>query len=615
MKTVVALLLVAALGSAAFLLLRADVPGLAAEPSDPKATWAKVEASEELILALDPQMKRLGFAMANLALPDFQSLQVFDDQVEWNDVTVRSAAHETFDSVGVSAVAWQVASEHQRSPQAAVKMWTRVLEQIDYWEHAKFYIIKGQFLTDARDQFETETGFVGLARLRSGAWNSLEGKLTLTWKRKPDVNGQPDWRVSKWTVAKFAGTETKHTLFDEVLDDVLPKDGDLVRARQSLHEQLVLKSFESDKWPSEHFSREAFDHHPGVAVVDLDQDGFDDFYVMERWGKNLFFRNNGNSTFTEVAANLGLDIDGHTSSAIFADFDNDGDKDVVLGRTLAPSMYLENQRGRFVDRSAAALAAPLPGWVSSVSVTDYDGDGLLDVYFSTYASQYLNRHPEVGEGFLPDDEAAELRRLMTSKEAHKYLNLPGPPNVLLRNLGGGRFQRTDREAGLRVFKNTYQSTWGDYDGDGDQDVYLANDFSTHDLFRNEGNGKFVDVSESTGTTDLGFGMGASWGDYDNDGRQDLYVSNMYSKAGRRITAQLDYLDPRVGQMARGNSLFHNEGERFTQVAGEAPPAMLVEKGGWSWGSQFMDVDNDGFLDIFSLDGYYTSPKEDGLPDL
>ena len=119
-------------------------------------------------------------------------------------------------------------------------------------------------------------------------------------------------------------------------------------------------------------------------------------------------------------------------------------------------------------------------------------------------------------------------------------------------------------------------------------------------------------------------MGATWGDYDNDGDQDLYVTNMYSKAGQRITAQIAQLDSRFPQMARGNSLFRNEAPndnfqssifntQFTKVSGMAPPALAVEVGGWGWGSQFMDVDNDGFLDIYTLSGFYTVPKAVALP--
>ena len=98
-----------------------------------------------------------------------------------------------------------------------------------------------------------------------------------------------------------------------------------------------------------------------------------------------------------------------------------------------------------------------------------------------------------------------------------------------------------------------------------------------------------------------------------DGQLDLYVSNMYSKAGSRIVRKIDGLDPRIAQTALGNFLFRNEGGRFRRVSGRAAPALLVEHAGWSWGSQFVDVDNDGDLDIYAPNGMYTAPRELARP--
>ena len=109
-------------------------------------------------------------------------------------------------------------------------------------------------------------------------------------------------------------------------------------------------------------------------------------------------------------------------------------------------------------------------------------------------------------------------------------------------------------------------------------------------------------------SDRSVGMGSSWADYNGDGRLDLYVSNMFSKAGRRITAQIPGLDPRTPYSAEGSLLFRNEGARFTQVAGLEPPALMVAKVGWAFGGQFVDIDNDTWPDIYSPSGFYTAPK-------
>ena len=84
---------------------------------------------------------------------------------------------------------------------------------------------------------------------------------------------------------------------------------------------------------------------------------------------------------------------------------------------------------------------------------------------------------------------------------------------------------------------------------------------------------------------------------------------MYSSAGRRITEGVDGLDPRLAQMSRGNSLFRNAGSHFDKVSGLEPPALQVEKAGWSWGGQFVDIDNDGFLDVYAASGFYTAPRQ------
>jgi hypothetical protein len=106
----------------------------------------------------------------------------------------------------------------------------------------------------------------------------------------------------------------------------------------------------------------------------------------------------------------------------------------------------------------------------------------------------------------------------------------------------------------------------------------------------------------------GFGMGVSLGDYDNDGRQDPFFTFMFSKAGSRITEMFDGLEARMYDGVRGNKLWRNSADRFQLVSGPAPPAMQVSKTGWSWGGQFADFDNDGFLDLYVSNGYYTPPE-------
>jgi hypothetical protein len=136
---------------------------------------------------------------------------------------------------------------------------------------------------------------------------------------------------------------------------------------------------------------------------------------------------------------------------------------------------------------------------------------------------------------------------------------------------------------------------------------VANDYAPDQLFRND-SGSFLDVTSGSGINTLGFAMGASWGDYDGDGDQDLYVSNMYSKAGRRITEQIPGLDDRMSAVAYGNFLYRNDGDGgMKRMSGADGKPIPVHLAGWSWGGMFTDFDNDGFLDLYVSSGYYTPP--------
>lgn len=588
---------------------------------DLRLAWAEMSAGEELLLKLTlPLKKTLSSSILNLKLPDHEGSLLFADQVMVRDLT-----GDAIGSAPARALTPQltqreltIAQQTQTISRDSLLLWQPLLTTVKYFEHAKFYPIKGHFLDDTHQRYETYVGFYALARLDQGKRASVEGKLTLVWGREPSAPAEEasGWRIKEWHTSRLQIQESDQLLFDDILDLVL-SPADLAEARRSRHEEFVLKFLLGEEdgvrsKPHELFSLPAFDRHPGVAIVDIDDDGFDDIYLLARWGPAMLLRNQGNGTFSESADAYGLALTDFNSSAIFADFDNDGDPDVFVGRTLAKSVYLKNEGGVYVDHSNE-IDVPMPFFVSSMSAADYDGDGLLDLYISTYAADLI-RHQgrEAFKRFLPDSDSDELSRLLAKKGTHENLNRPGPPNVLLRNTGSG-FTAAGSEANARLFLNSYQSTWADYDRDGDPDLYVANDFSPNVLLRNDGTGKFTDVTKASNTADIGFGMGATWGDYDQDGRQDLYVSNMYSKAGQRITAQIPGIDRRIIKMARGNSLLRNTEGAFQHVSGMTQPSLTVEHAGWSWGSQFADINNDGTLDIFALSGYYTAPGEAEIP--
>jgi hypothetical protein len=158
------------------------------------------------------------------------------------------------------------------------------------------------------------------------------------------------------------------------------------------------------------------------------------------------------------------------------------------------------------------------------------------------------------------------------------------------------------------YRNSFHAAWNDYDRDGDQDLYVANDFAPDFFYRNDGSGGFTDITAAAGIDTMGFAMGAAWGDYDGDGYDDLYVSNMFSKAGRRITAQIPGLDRRFAATAGGNFLYRNKGDgTLERMSGGDGMPIPVHLAGWSWGGQFCDFDNDGHLDLYVSSGFYTPP--------
>jgi len=333
----------------------------------------------------------------------------------------------------------------------------------------------------------------------------------------------------------------------------------------------------------------------------------DDLFICRKWSRAILLKNQGEGNFSDFTIESGLVVDGLATSAIFADFDNDGDEDVFVARSLERSLYFENQGGKFREKSEAAFPEALPYLATSVSAADYDQDGLLDIYVSTYgfAGRSESAH-EWGSKFLPADK---LTKFLSKLEAsNRWVDLSGPPNILYRNLGGGKFVISEKNEELESWRNTFQATWIDFDEDGDQDLYLANDFAPDNFFQNQ-DGEFVDVSQKfTGTNMQGFGMGVSFGDFDNDGDFDLYVSNMYSKAGKRITKQIKGIGEAFVKAAKGNLLFERTTSGYDLVSGVSEKKMMVAKAGWSWGGQFSDFNNDGFLDLYVPNGYFSAPE-------
>ena len=343
----------------------------------------------------------------------------------------------------------------------------------------------------------------------------------------------------------------------------------------------------------------------GAACEDFDGDGYWDLFVTGR-DRNRLYRNRGDGTFEDVAEEAGVASPVDGTGALFFDADSDGDLDLLLagtgvlredGRTRTPCCYWRN-RGDGSFEEATVEAGFLRDQVPfSVCAADIDDDGHLDVYVCGYNA----------EGFTAPNSW------------HAATN--GTHNALYRNRGDGTFEECSVERGVDDISWSYAASFADFDEDGDQDLYLANDYGPNRLFVNDGSGHFTDQAEALGVWDVGNGMGVTWGDCDADGDLDLYVSNMSSSAGKRILKRLlgppaepDGESGDTGEtlfkLAAGNSIFEWTGERFERIS----PKLGGVEANWAWSAQFLDFDLDGRQDIACVNGFISGDSGAAFKD-
>ena len=346
----------------------------------------------------------------------------------------------------------------------------------------------------------------------------------------------------------------------------------------------------------------------GITAVDYDNDGFYDLFIPDGVESKLF-RNLGDGRFADVTAQAGLSgLDG-VSVAVFADYDNDGYKDLFISRTFKPNqLFHNNGNGTFTDvTQKSGIGADCCTTVASWA--DYDNDGYLDLY----VGRYLDPRKAIPTTFYARN---------------------GEPNQLYHNNGDGTFTNVTNKAGVGDPGLCLGTVFGDYDDDGYPDLYVVNDFGRKTLYHNNRDGTFSDVTVKAGALAYGAGMSASFADYDNDGKLDIYCTNIRSEHAWYASAptvnrymlnsfrqgvwitdmplywqvfrQSGFQFQKVfQQMASGNTLLRNRGdgtfEDTTWNAGANPV-------GWFWGASFGDFDNDGWQDIYAADGWvYNDP--------
>jgi hypothetical protein len=326
----------------------------------------------------------------------------------------------------------------------------------------------------------------------------------------------------------------------------------------------------------------------GIAWVDYNNDGYPDLFLvngstLEDWRRGSsprspLYRNNGDGTFTDVSAGSGLDHTGWGMGACVGDYNNDGRDDLYVTYYGGNVLYRNNGDGTFTDVTEKAGVRG-HGWGMGCAFGDLDNDGKLDLYVVNYVDVDINHLGQPGSA--PNCTYRGFATFCGPR------GLPGGRDILFHNNGDGTFSDVTEKAGIDPGRYSGLGVvMGDFDRDGKLDIYVANDSTPSSLYHNNGDGTFTDIAPQAGVAYSAegqeqAGMGTDVGDYDNDGWPDLIKGNFSD----------DY-----------NNLYHNNHDgTFTDVAypaGFASTSWLFT----TFGAKFLDYDNDGWKDVFAVTG-------------
>jgi len=329
----------------------------------------------------------------------------------------------------------------------------------------------------------------------------------------------------------------------------------------------------------------------GVALIDYDRDGWPDIYFTNaqsvemalagKKARSALYHNNHDGTFTDVTEKAGVGDPCWAMGAVVGDYNNDGWPDLLVTCFGGVVLYRNNSDGTFTDVTKQAGLAGDKGWATGATFGDYNGDGWDDLFISHYVDFRLDQLPEFGSSLTCQYHGINVQC--------GPRGLEGSLGNLYHNNGNGTFTDVSEQAGIRSSRKTFGLTavWSHFEPDGPLDLLVANDAGANYLFQNDGHGHFSEVGFSAGVAvsqdgDNQANMGIALGDYLHTGRPSIAISHFSE----------EYM-----------ALYRNDGKmNFTDVSftSRVAPATTRYVG---WGNAFLDFDNDGWLDLFLVDGH------------
>lgn len=453
------------------------------------------------------------------------------------------------------------------------------------------------WLRDVRKEMDQCGTSIGLVRLGPAADRSFAGAWRSVWRIRiaGQALGKPTEIVFDLDV-EMAELDEKISEKSGWIRQVAVKDFRRFTADRPLMEDATAASGLVSERRYDNWNESTFvPNTGGVYVADYDNDGHLDVFVDDYRDHDRLYRGHGDGTFEDVTAAAGMPVKEEIRSwtlSCWGDFDGDADLDLITQDRLLEN--LGDGHFRDISDQVGLPLTPAAGY----AVCDYDLDGKLDLYVCHTSAYRVGQEQKSRVSWIDDGL--------------------GVDNILYRNLGDWKFQDVTKETGTGGNGSScFTAVWLHVNDDDRPDLFAINEFGRNSMLINNPDGAFTDgdVDPVFG----GFSMGVAAGDYDNDGRTDLYVANMYSKAGNRILANVDVSDypieifQKIEEGTRGSKLYRSLGNSKGTDAWQTIAAdRMYADVGWSYGPAFVDLDCDGWLDMYGTAGFKSVKR--GEPD-